>query len=90
MKTRDLTGGFRAWSRDGLSAADPSSAQASGYAFQVETAWRALRANCRVREYPIVFRDRVVGDSKMDGSVVVEAARLVAGWGIRRITGRLR
>ena len=87
--TRDLTGGFRAWSRVGLAAAEPSTSQASGYAFQVETAWRAVRAGCTVVEHPIIFRDRVAGDSKMGAPIVFEAARLVAKWGFRRITRQL-
>ncbi len=87
---RDMTGGFLAWSRGGLAAADPGSSHASGYAFQVETAWRAVRAGCTVVEHPITFSDRVAGTSKMDLAIVLETTRLVTGWGIRRITGRLR
>ncbi len=86
---RDITAGFRAWSPAGLAAADPATTHASGYAFQVEMAWRAWRAGCTVVEHPIVFRDRVAGESKMDGAIVREAARLVTDWGIRRMTGRL-
>ena len=87
---RDMTGGFRAWSPGGLAAASPGSANASGYAFQVETAWRANRAGCTVVEHPITFRDRIAGESKMDGPIVREAAFLVAKWGIQRITRQLR
>ena len=90
VKVRDMTAGFRAWSRDGLAAADPGSSYASGYAFQVETAGRAHRAGCTIVELPITFRDREAGVSKMTLSIVIEATRLVTGWGIRRITGRLR
>jgi dolichol-phosphate mannosyltransferase len=86
---RDLTGGYRAWSHDGLEAADPASAHASDYAFQVETALRAMRAGCTVVEHPIVFRDRVAGDSKMNGKIVREAMRLVTKWGLLRIYRQL-
>lgn len=86
---RDLTSGFRAWSRAGLAAADPGSSQARGYGFQVETAWKAAVAGCTVVEIPILFRDRVAGESKMDAAVVIEAAGLVAKWGFRRITRQL-
>ena len=48
--------------------------QSLGYAFQVETTYRAVRAGFRVVEVPIVFRDRRVGQSKMTGSIVIEAA----------------
>lgn len=89
VDVRDITAGFRAWSRAGLAAADPSTSHAAGYAFQVETAWRAVRAGCTVVERPIIFRDRQAGDSKMDTAIVLEAARLVTSWGIRRMTRRL-
>lgn len=89
IDVRDVTAGFRAWSRAGLEAADPASSHAAGYAFQVETAWRAVRSGCTVVERPIIFRDRQAGDSKMDTAIVLEAARLVTTWGFRRMTRRL-
>ena len=89
QKVRDMTGGFRAWSRAGLEAADPQTSHASGYAFQVETAWRTLRAGCVVVQHPITVIDRAYGDSKMDSAIVAEATRLVTSWGIRRLTRRL-
>ena len=56
-----------------LEAIDLDSVQARGYAFQVEMTYRAIRAGFRVAEVPIVFRERRVGSSKMDGSIVAEA-----------------
>ena len=88
-RIRDLTGGFRAWSAATLAAVEPATCESSGYAFQVEMAWRAERAGLGVVEEPIIFRDRRVGDSKMDRSIVVEAMRLVTEWGIRRRAARL-
>ncbi len=88
-RIRDLTGGFRAWRSTTLAGLDPASCQASGYAFQVEMAWRAERHGCTVAEVPIVFRDRRVGLSKMDRSIVLEAMKLVTAWGIRARTGQL-
>lgn len=88
-RINDLTGGFRAWDRDALIRVDPASCESSGYAFQVEMAWRAELAGYTVAEVPIVFRDRRVGESKMDRSIVLEAVRLVTMWAIRHRTGRL-
>ncbi len=88
-RINDLTGGFRAWDRGALERVDPSTCEASGYAFQVEMAWRAERAGYTVAEVPIVFRDRRVGESKMDRSIVLEAMRLVTQWAIRHRLGRL-
>jgi dolichol-phosphate mannosyltransferase len=71
---RDLTGGFKVFHRRVLEAIELETVQSLGYAFQVETTFRALRAGFRVVEVPIVFRERRVGQSKMTGSIVVEAA----------------
>ncbi len=71
---RDLTGGFKVFRRRVLEAIALETIPSLGYAFQVETTYRAIRAGFRVVEVPITFRDRRVGDSKMSGSIVVEAA----------------
>jgi dolichol-phosphate mannosyltransferase len=70
----DLTGGFKVFRRAVLEAIELETIPSLGYAFQVETTYRAIRAGFRVVEVPIVFRDRRVGESKMSGSIVVEAA----------------
>ncbi len=74
VEIRDLTGGFKAIRREVLEAIDLSSISSLGYAFQVEITYRAVRAGFRVVEVPITFRDRRVGESKMSGGIVVEAA----------------
>lgn len=88
-RTRDMTAGYRAWDVAALGALNPATCHASGYAFQVEMAWRAARQGFTIAEVPIVFRDRRVGESKMDRAIVIEAMRLVTGWGIRRMARRL-
>jgi dolichol-phosphate mannosyltransferase len=70
----DLTGGFKVFRRGVLEAIDLESLASQGYAFQVETTFRAIKAGFRVVEVPIVFRDRRVGASKMTGAIVLEAA----------------
>jgi dolichol-phosphate mannosyltransferase len=70
---RDLTGGFKVFRREVLEAIDLDSVASRGYAFQVETTFRAIRAGFRVVEVPITFRERQVGSSKMSKSIVVEA-----------------
>jgi dolichol-phosphate mannosyltransferase len=74
VEIQDLTGGFKVFRRRALEAIDLGSLASLGYAFQVETTFRTLRAGFRVVEEPITFRDRRVGQSKMSGSVVLEAA----------------
>ncbi len=69
----DLTGGFKCFRREVLEAIDLDTIQARGYAFQVEMTYRAIQLGFKVIEVPIVFRDRQVGSSKMDRSIVAEA-----------------
>jgi dolichol-phosphate mannosyltransferase len=70
---RDLTGGFKCYRRLVLETIDLDAIHSKGYAFQIETTYRALRAGFRVVEVPIVFVDRQVGGSKMSRSIVLEA-----------------
>jgi dolichol-phosphate mannosyltransferase len=64
-RIRDLTGGFKCYRRAVLERIDLDAVSARGYAFQIETTYRALRAGFRVVEIPITFTDREVGHSKM-------------------------
>jgi dolichol-phosphate mannosyltransferase len=84
VEVRDLTGGFKAIRRQVLEAIDLGSISSLGYAFQVEVTYRAIRAGFRVAEVPITFRDRRVGESKMSGGIVVEAALGVPRMRMRR------
>jgi dolichol-phosphate mannosyltransferase len=70
---RDLTGGFKVFRREVLESIDLETVDSRGYAFQVETTYRAIRAGFRVVEEPITFHERQVGSSKMSGSIVAEA-----------------
>lgn len=84
VEVRDLTGGFKAWRREALEGIRIDEVGAIGYAFQVETTYRAIRAGYRVVEVPISFRDRRVGASKMSRSIVFEAAWQVPAMRLRR------
>lgn len=88
VDVRDATAGFRAFRANALRRLPYRQAEASGYGFQVEMAWRASQAGLVIREVPISFRDRARGSSKMGPSIVVEAIRLVTGWGAKRLIGR--
>jgi dolichol-phosphate mannosyltransferase len=70
---RDLTGGFKCYRRIVLETIDLDAIHSKGYAFQIETTYRALRRGFRVVEVPIVFVDRQVGGSKMSKAIVLEA-----------------
>jgi dolichol-phosphate mannosyltransferase len=69
----DLTGGFKCYKRAVLETIDLAAISSRGYAFQIETTYRAMRAGFRTVEVPIRFLDRERGGSKMSGSIVVEA-----------------
>ncbi|HEX9291544.1 MAG TPA: polyprenol monophosphomannose synthase [Anaeromyxobacteraceae bacterium] len=82
LRVRDLTGGFKCFRREVLEAIDLASVQCSGYAFQIELTYRAVKKGFRVAELPIIFEDRRVGHSKMSRRIVLEAIGKV--WSIRR------
>ncbi len=77
LPVRDLTGGFKAWRPTTLARAMADSKYAHGYGFQVEMTWRARRGGARIAEIPIIFRDRVAGESKMGRDIVLEAFVMV-------------
>ncbi len=87
---RDATAGFRAFTAEALERLSYSEAEASGYGFQVEMAWRAHREGLNIVEIPIAFHDRTRGKSKMGPPIVLEAMRLVTVWGVGRIWRALR
>ena len=70
---RDLTGGFKCFRRTVLETLDLHGIDASGYGFQIELTFRAIKEGFRVREIPITFRDRQRGQSKMSPSIAAEA-----------------
>ena len=77
MPYRDLTGGFKAWKASVLRDIELDRLHAGGYAFQIETTFRARLAGARVVEVPITFEERRVGQSKMTMDIFMEAFRLV-------------
>ena len=81
VDVQDLTAGFVAWRREVLEQIDLSSVEASGYVFQIEMKYRALKRGYSVLEVPIVFPDREVGESKMTPDIALEALWRV--WRIR-------
>jgi dolichol-phosphate mannosyltransferase len=81
----DLTGGFKCFRREVLEAIPLDDVHAAGYGFQIEMTYRAFLLGYRVIEVPIIFTDREYGESKMSGTIVLEAATLVP-----RLRRRLR
>lgn len=80
---RDLTSGYKAFSRRALEAIDLGAVRSEGYSFQVEMTYRALLKGLRVVEIPIVFVDRRAGQSKMSRRIVAEAMWMVPALRLR-------
>ncbi|HET8786595.1 MAG TPA: polyprenol monophosphomannose synthase [Candidatus Limnocylindrales bacterium] len=90
LATHDLTGGFKAWRSTTLAAVPFDGVHAGGYVFQIEMTFRASRLGARIREIPITFRDRRVGQSKMSRRIVVEAIVVVVQLRLEDLRGRWR
>lgn len=89
LRVDDLTGGFKCFRRAVLEAIDFSRVRSNGYAFQIEMSFRAWKKGFRIKEIPIVFTDRVEGQSKMSKKIVREAVWMVWSLRLRSMLGRL-
>ncbi len=89
LRLADSTSGFKCFKREVLEALDLSKVSSTGYAFQIEMNFRAWKKGFRVGEIPIVFVDRVAGQSKMSGGIVREAVWRVWALRLRALLGRL-
>ena len=89
LRVRDLTGGFKCYRRAVLEALPLDAIHSRGYAFQIETTYRAIRKGFRVCEVPIAFVDRAEGGSKMTKAIVVEAVWKVPAFRLQALRGQL-
>ena len=81
MPIMDGTGGFKAWKSEVLSDIDLDSVRSQGYSFQIEMNFRAWIKDYKIKEVPIIFSDRTIGQSKMSKKIVYEAIFMV--WRLR-------
>ncbi|HTK62655.1 MAG TPA: polyprenol monophosphomannose synthase [Pseudonocardia sp.] len=88
MRVRDITAGYRVFRREVLADLALDQVSSQGYCFQIDMAWRVVRAGFRVAEYPITFTERERGESKMSGAIVREALWRVTTWGVSSRLGR--
>jgi dolichol-phosphate mannosyltransferase len=86
---RDSTSGFRCYRRELVEALELEAVASGGYAFQIEMAFTAWKKGFRVREIPIVFKERSSGKSKMSNSIVREGIAWVTRSGLKNLPGRL-
>ncbi|MFN2317114.1 MAG: polyprenol monophosphomannose synthase [Gemmatimonadales bacterium] len=85
----DATGGFKCFHRRVLERIPMERVRSNGYAFQIEMSFRAWKLGFRLQEVPIVFVDRVAGQSKMSKKIVREAVWMVWWIRIQHLVGKL-
>lgn len=88
LAVNDATAGYRAYNSEALGRMQFETVRAEGYGFQVEMTYRLVRIGGKIVEFPITFRDRVEGSSKMSGGIVREASVLVARLWLSDFKGR--
>ena len=84
LHVADSTSGYRVYSDSALEKIDFTSVTAGGYGFQIEMTYRARSRGATIIEFPITFKDRERGESKMSQAIVVEALVLVTQWALER------
>ena len=87
MPLKDATGGYKIWLKKVLEAIDLDNVKSSGYSFQIEMNFRAWIKGFKMKEHPIIFIDRTIGESKMSRSIMFEAVWMVWRLRIWRIFG---
>jgi dolichol-phosphate mannosyltransferase len=90
LPLRDATGGFKCFRREVLESIDLEKVKSSGYSFQIEMSMRAWKKGFRIKEIPIIFYDRVAGQSKMSKKIMREAIWMVWALRLRAMFGKLK
>jgi dolichol-phosphate mannosyltransferase len=90
MPVHDATAGYRVYRADALRTIGLDHVASEGYCFQVDLTQRAVRQGLRVREVPITFVEREIGDSKMSGDIMRESLRRITAWGLDHRAAQLR
>lgn len=73
MSIKDATAGFVGYRRVVLETLDLNNIKFVGYAFQIELKYKAWINKFKIQEHPIIFINRVLGKSKMNGNIIWEA-----------------
>ena len=83
-KINDMTSGFRCYSNKALLEISYATTKSDGYAFQVEMSARAVQKQLSIKEVPIIFNERRLGNSKMSKKIVYEAFLYLVKNGLKR------
>lgn len=84
IPVRDLTSGFKCYSRAALASVDWQKFDVGGYGFQIQSVYSVYKAGLRLKEIPIIFVERRAGESKMSRRIIWEAFWLV--WKLRLLS----
>lgn len=90
LSIRDTTAGFACYTRRVLTTIDLDKIKFTGYAFQIEMKFSAVKLGFNVKEVPIIFTDRTAGESKMNKSIFTEAIFGVMQLRFKKIKPRLK
>ena len=83
-KINDMTSGFRSYSSEALNEINYFSTKSDGYSFQIEMTIRSIEKKLRIKEVPIIFTERSLGNSKMSKKIVYEAFLFLLNNGVKR------
>ena len=83
-QVRDMTSGFRCYSKKSLNEIKYQETDSDGYSFQIEMTLRCVEIDLSIKEVPITFNERRVGKSKMSNKIIVEALIFLINNGIKR------
>ncbi len=83
-KINDMTSGFRCYSNKALTEISYATTKSDGYAFQIEMSARAVQKQLSIKEVPIIFNERRLGNSKMSKKIVYEAFLYLVKNGLKR------
>ena len=86
---KDSTGGFKCFRSRVLESIDLSKITSEGYSFQIEINFISWVRGFTIKEVPIIFSDRTVGESKMSRGIIFEAIYMVPLLKLRKIFGRI-
>ena len=90
LPIKDATGGFKCFRREVLESINLDDVKASGYSFQIEMTMRAWKKGFKIKEIPIIFTDRIAGNSKMSKKIMREAIWMVWMLRLKSMFGKLR
>ena len=83
MNIKDTTAGFKCYKKEVLEKINLDNVQFMGYAFQIEMKYSAHKLGFKLLEVPITFKDRMLGESKMNMSIFKEAF-----WGVLKLRNK--